>query len=103
MALSIQEGAVYTPAMQKLCNVSCETIINQVVQCRGFNKLITIETCQQSCADFGGIHKEPVKGRNEKGEMVLIKYDFYIKCNRPRLLPFTEIGELLPQSTREGK
>ena len=74
-----------------------ETIINQVVQCRAFSKLITIETCQQSCGDFGGIHKESVNGRNEEGKMVLLRYDYYIKCNRPRLLLFQPVGEVLQQ------
>ena len=77
-----------------------EEIIKQVVQCRAFSGLITIETCQQSCGDFGGIHKEPVYGRNEQGERVLLRHDPYIKCNRPRLLPFMAIGEVLPQSKR---
>ena len=80
-----------------------ETIIKQVVQCRGFNKLITIETCQESCGDFGGIHKDPVSGRGEDGKTTIVGYNYYIKCKRPRLLPFTEVGEYLPKSIkREG-
>lgn len=85
-----------------MTNGTEEKILNQVVQCRAFSKLITIETCQQSCDMFGGIHKEPVNGRNEEGRMALIRHDFYIKCNRPRLLPFMEVGEVLPQS-KTGK
>jgi len=78
-----------------------ETIISQVVQCRAFGKLITTETCQQICEYFGDIHKEPVNGRNEEGKMALLRYDYYIKCNRPRLLPFQPVGEVLPQA--DGK
>ncbi len=78
-----------------------ETIIKQVVQCRGFGKLVIIETCQQSCDSFGGIQKEPVKGRNEEGEMAILSYDYYIKCNRPRLLPFQPVGEVIPGIKRE--
>lgn len=71
-----------------------EKIINQVVQCNGFRKLMTIETCQNNCDMFGGIHKEPVEGRSEKGKREVIDHNYYIKCNRPRLLPFMQIGEI---------
>ena len=77
-----------------------EEIIKQVVQCRAFSGLITIETCQQSCGDFGGIHKEPVYGKTKQGKKPLLRHDLYIKCNRPRLLPFQSIGEALPQTKR---
>ncbi|MCK5608706.1 hypothetical protein KAR91_42910 [Candidatus Pacearchaeota archaeon] len=78
-------------------NKTKEEIIKQVVQCRAFRGLITIETCQQSCKDFGGIHQEPVYGKTEKGKKPLLRHDPYIKCNRPRLLPFMAVGEVLTE------
>jgi hypothetical protein len=74
-----------------------EKIIKQVIQCGGFKKLVTIETCQQACNYFDGIHKEPVSGRNKKGENDIVGHNYYIKCIRPRMLPFQAIGEVLPE------
>lgn len=75
-----------------------EKIINQVVQCGGFKKLVTIETCQQSCDYFDGIHKEPVYGRTKENKRGIIEHNYYIKCIRPRSLPFQAIGEVLPKT-----
>lgn len=74
-----------------------EKIVNQVIQCGGFKKLVTIETCQQSCNYFDGIHKESISGRNEDGKKDIVGYNYYIKCIRPRMLPFQAVGEVLPK------
>ena len=71
-----------------------EKIINQVVQCGGFKKLVTIETCQQGCDYFDGIHKEPVYGRTAEIKKDIVGYNYYITCIRPRSLPFQPVGEI---------
>ena len=72
-------------------------IVNQVVQCGGFKQLVTTETCQQGCEYFDAVHEEPVYGRTEESESAVVGYNYYIKCIRPRVLPFQAIGEFLPK------
>ena len=70
------------------------TVVADVVRCLGFKQLVTIETCKNNCNFFGGIHKEPVSGRNKDGNTEILKHDLYIICNKPRLIPFETVGEV---------
>lgn len=75
-----------------------EADILDVVKCQGFKKLMTVKTCKDACEYFGGIHKEPVKGRVEgEKELKVIRHDLYIICNKPRLVPFEQVGEVIKE------
>ena len=71
-----------------------EKELMDIVYCFGFGKNVTFQSCKDKCSFYGGIHKEPVEGRNESGERVVIKYDEYLICNKPKLVPVAKLCEV---------
>ena len=70
-----------------------ETNILDVIYCRAFKKMMITATCNQ-CDDFGGIHEEPEKAKDENNQWVIIGTIRYVICKRPRHLKIEPIGEV---------
>ena len=70
-----------------------ETTVMEVIFCRAFNKQMVADTCEK-CDFYGGLHKVPVKGRNEAGDMVVLRHDRYQICKKPTRIKIDSVGAL---------
>ena len=61
-----------------------EKEVAQMVYCMGINGMLKLDSCGKDCGHFGGIKEEPIRKRDNDGNVSVVGCNSWVLCKYPK-------------------